>query len=899
MRCTADEDERVRYWAVRALDTLGDERLSECLAGRLVDASAAVRMAAARALAGRADRGVMRYVLETLSDPDPDVTYWATRAAAAYGEYAIPQLISLLGAADWRTREAAAESLRLTGEATVQPLIEALDRDQDDVRFWAIRTLGRLRAVRAAPRIRDFLDARKKDMAGAAMTALAEIGDRESLRQIVVFLGHQDPRLRGEAVEALARFGDFAVKLLADLLDGNRRVVKLAAAEALGKAGDSSLLPILEKLREDSAELRYWAVRALERLGSPVVLPLLLDLLADESTEVQLAASEALAAFELDPEVAPRLRPLLGAEDWRVRQAVARSLGRQASWPAEAYRAWLEDEDEDIRFWTVKILGERDQPDSIPLLLEMFDDPAWPIRRGAAEGLARFGAAAVAPVREAMVRRGDDANQRYWLTRALVGISSLELVPGLVALLGDPDAGVRGNAREALVAMGDAAVPTLLAQLRVVETRVLREGIAKVLVEMKTQRLKDLLDMLGFSTPELDHWVTWVLGHLGDTAAPALAERVRSGGERERYLAMKALHYIESPLTVQVALEVLEDEFPSLRRQAARTLGRLRVETARPALLELLQSDDPDMQLAALEALGRIGGEGAREAIEPFVTSPRWEVQRVALTALSELGDPAAAPAVRELLGHDHKDLWPFAATTLGKLGTRDDVPALASCLSSADPRDLPAMARALGALGGTVAAGALVGLFEHPDWAVQEAALEAYAELGEGTDPEPLKARAGSGDPLLRAAAREGLKRVLGPKAWGKMLGGRMRRSLEDPAHEAYQKAVACMKEKDREGARKALRKALRISKRAEYYGMLGALCMETGDRVQAERHLTRAVSLAPEDPVPLVKLGVLQAMLGKERKAAATLRRVLATEGLAAPVRDLAHRTLARLPS
>lgn len=898
VRLLEDREDKVRYWAVRALDQLESRDLARILAGRLHDPSAGVRMAAARALARRVDRAVLPELLSCLDDGHEDVVYWAVEACVRAGAAAVPSLLGCLAHPSWRRREAAAEALVRIGEATVQPLLKALDGEDTDTCFWAIRVLGRLRAVEAVPRLREFLSEERRELAAAAVRALATLGDRDSLRAIVGLLGHPDPELRGAAVEALATFGDFAVKLLADLLDGHRRMVKFAASEALGASGDGALQPVLEKLRADSDELRYWAVRALERFESPVVVPLLVDLLTDESQDVQLAAAEALGAKRLPPDLAPSVLRHLAAEDWRVRQAVARAVGAQDGWPAETFAPWVRDQDEDVRFWSVRVLASRRDPATIPMLLERFEDEAWPIRNAAAEALAAMGPAGMGAIREAMVQRAGDSNQRYWLTRSLVGIRELALVPGLVNLLADPDRGVRGNAFDALVAMGDAAVPDLLHALRTVEVRSLREAISKVLVQMRPTRLGEILTLLDYHEPELNYWGSWILGNLGAPAVPLLADRVRSGSERERVMCMRSLAYVADPRTIRLCLESLADEFVSIRRVAIETLGKFRVGEAGPRLREFLEVDEQDLRMAALTALGRIGGEGVVEALVPHLESRRWEVVRVAIEALGELGDTAAGPALKGLLVPEHRDHWRFVLAALERVGRAEDVPDLVALLPQAEGELLPRVIRCLGTLGGPAEAVHLVPMLGHPSWDVREAAVEAYAALGEGADAEPLKALARAEDPLLRSRARRALKQVLGERRWTALQTGQLRRTLEDPAEEAYREAGVCIAEKRVEEAEKLLRKALRHAKRAEYHGLLGGLCMESGERAKALRHFRKACALAPEDPVVLVKLGVLQSMEGQDRKAAATLRQVLEMDP-PTPVAELARRTLAGIKS
>lgn len=897
IRLLDDRVEKVRYWAVRALEALAPEDLYGVLRARLDDPAAQVRMAAVRALA-RGRGGVSyREVLGLLSDQDEDVVHWAIQALIQAPDKTIRPLIDTLAHPRWKAREAAAEALVAMGNEAVPALLRALDDGCEDVQFWAIRILGRLRAKEALPRLREILVGEVRELAQAAMKSLALLGDRASLQAIVGFLGSDDDGLRRSAVEALSLFGDFAVKLLADLLDSQKRIVKFAASEALGASGDGALIPIFEKLREDSVDLRYWAVRALERFRTAVVVPLLIDLLSDEVAEIQLAAAEALSRFELPVELADRVLSHLGSKDWRVRRAVAAAAAAQGHWPLEVLTSWLDEDEEDLRYWSVRILADRKDPLSLPLLTRRFEDPAWPIRKAAAEAISSFGSKAVDFLRQEITSKAGDSNQRYWLSRALVGIDDSSLVPSLVQLLVDPDQGVRQNATDALMQLGERVVPDLMHDLRSNEDRAIRLGISEVLIRTGKSRVSEILELLRFRDPDLNYWATTILQGLGDVAVGPLVELVRVGSEAERFAAFRALSGIPNPRTIQLAFESLEDEYPSMRAIALEVFGRYRVPEAREPLLELLASGEESPRRLVVEALGRIGGEGVSEALLEQLPADRWEMGKTVYAALEELADPETRGRQLELLKTLDPSLLGFALDSLGAVGEPEDVALVLEQRDACPAPSLPRLIHCLGRIGGPKNASVLIPFLEDPSWEIQESALEAYGELGEGADPEPLKEPARSQDPLLRSRARAALKRVLGPQAWTRMLRGQLKKTLEDPAEELFAKAQGFLQAGQREAAREALERAVRLSKRPHYFALLGSLSMESKDLARAEEHLRKAYELSPQDAVSQVKLGVVQAMAGKSELAGETLGAVLAREDLAAPVRDLAQRTLARL--
>jgi len=99
----------------------------------------------------------------------------------------------------------------------------------------------------------------------------------------------------------------------------------------------------------------------------------------------------------------------------------------------------------------------------------------------------------------------------------------------------------------------------------------------------------------------------------------------------------------------QVALmtQRLQNFYPSNRKEAAYTLGRLQDPRAVPALVHTLKYDTwKDVRIASAIALGEIGGSEAAVALErDAVYDHKEEVRKVASTALERLNAKAKAAA--------------------------------------------------------------------------------------------------------------------------------------------------------------------------------------------------------------------------------------------------------------
>lgn len=177
-----------------------------------------------------------------------------------------------------------------------------------------------------------------------ALSALAELGSSEALDAVRFALADEEPAVRAEAVRTLGRLknregGSVGVPALLEVVSEAREpALVLAALRALGDSSDPRALGVLGPLvRSDDARVAVTAVEALARHADPRRLSLLFDGLHHNEAEVVKAAMLAIAA-EPDPRVVVHLGACLDQPAWDVRRLAADLLGRV---PSEASVALL------------------------------------------------------------------------------------------------------------------------------------------------------------------------------------------------------------------------------------------------------------------------------------------------------------------------------------------------------------------------------------------------------------------------------------------------------------------------------------------------------------------------------------------------------------------------------
>ncbi|MEN3009793.1 MAG: HEAT repeat domain-containing protein [Candidatus Bipolaricaulaceae bacterium] len=458
-----------------------------------------------------------------------------------------------------------------------------------------------------------------------------------------------------------------------------RRTLGVLAVVCLGlwgSAADPYVSGAVEELAallgEGQAEVRRATVRALERLGSAapdlVVAPLAAAM-NDPDPEVRQAARRAL--YRVRPPRSPFEKAvafLLSHKPWGVSSlesphfrailAPLRKEAGNAQLLAELIQTLYSGILEEERIVALHGLGT---------LAEVWEEALFALVR-------------------ALTAEGCDLSCRYWIAQNLVrlGPSALPAARELLGALGELEPRLAALIRQALVGLGEAAVPKLVEELE---------------APWAAQR-----------TAALE-----VLAELGEKAGSAVPAVVR----------------------------LLEREgLGEVRRQALVALGRIGkgAPEALSALIRSVKSRDPDEVVAALEALGQLGPWAAEAQTEVARRTfhPWPEIRAAALRALGQLAPAEAAlPHLIQALTDPCGTVRLAALSALGEIPeierVREAVPQLVLLLRDSDPRVREGAAAVLGRVGPVPgeALGALVQLLEDPVWEVRRAAVRALGAWG------------------------------------------------------------------------------------------------------------------------------------------------------------------------
>jgi phycocyanobilin lyase alpha subunit len=199
--------------------------------------------------------------------------------------------------------------------------------------------------------------------------------------------------------------------------------------------------------------------------------------------------------------------------------------------------------------------------------------------------------------------------------------------------------------------------------------------------------------------------------------------------------------------TPETAIALLRSEDLSQRYYAAWWLGKMRVKGAVGALVLALQDEEDRTEL---------GG---------------YPLRRNAARSLGKLGDESALPALRDALACDDLFVREASAQAIEEIAQSSPhahrsaqacIPALVELLESADPQPHEAILEALGQLGAVVAQSLIESFLAHHLPRVRMAAARAmYGLTGEATYGEMLVQELSSPDVSLRRVALADLGKI------------------------------------------------------------------------------------------------------------------------------------------
>ncbi len=319
----------------------------------------------------------------------------------------------------------------------------------------------------------------------------------------------------------------------------------------------------------------------------------------------------------------------------------------------------LETEDWELQWFIVRILGNLQNPTTIPTLVELIKANHADVAGMAAGVLSSFGELAIAPLAALL---GHEPTQLL-VMQALAQIHHPQVIPLLLQEVEDAD--VRAVAIEALGHFHHAPEipPVLLAALQDPAATVRRAAVVGLGFQAGSYQVdwvKQLQPLLQDLDGEVAQQTAIALGRIGTPAAVAVLNQALLSQALQSSHQGLEVEIIRAIARMGIELEglqvYLQNATPTGKQEAIAVLGRVEnlqtKEQAAEILLQLLESQ-PDVRekQAIAFSLGQLGQLEAMEALIQLLGDVNASVRFHAIAALQQLAPQAAYQRLEVMSG--------------------------------------------------------------------------------------------------------------------------------------------------------------------------------------------------------------------------------------------------------
>ncbi|MBI2069820.1 MAG: HEAT repeat domain-containing protein [Elusimicrobia bacterium] len=718
-------DAEIRFEICRILREARQPRSFDALIETaMTDADAEVRFLAVEALVTLGEEKALPVILRSLKEKTKEragiikaLIHFSSQSLMSI----LPEIMPLAKDHDECVRQAAVNLLGfIPAVQAADILVAALKDSSPDVRKEAALALGRRRgepddsvARGICQALLDAVNDPSPDVRSMAVRSLGNFAWPEILAPLVRAFEKADETYRDDIADALSKIEtDVIIKALPSLPIKETKT-KAGIAWTLGLIGDERGYATLVGFLQDKEPLvRAAAAGALGNFRSENTAKLLKDFLADPNERVRAAVVNAIGKSN-DTESLPLIADHLDDPDLFVSQRTALMLGALAGLlPAEdrarhkkSLRAWFEMKREDESSRTAGLLGlalMEDKGVFRDALGALYDQKLGPLCRRMLQSLPfdirrRFFTAVSLDMQVYLASHGDrrkiaDHYAELLLSsrrpedrlRALEALLLLkdERAPALVenTLQGDPSADVRAQALKTISELlpGSMVLEKLARAVRDPSDLVRRRAIAQ-LQELNPRELGESRQVL---LPLLNNPNDWVreaaaelAGRFFEDKAQELSALVNEQTPKYQLLGLlSALGRIGHKESASLFLNFLRAQDAEVRSTAARWAAHNGF-LAKKELFSYLDDPQENVRIAVIQGLGRQLDGSMMEALAAKTEDPspavRLEVARI--LGKKRLADDARpAQILGRLLRDQHVEVRIQSLLSLWRHGVAD-----------------------------------------------------------------------------------------------------------------------------------------------------------------------------------------------------------------------------------
>lgn len=630
-----------------------------------------------------------------------------------------------------------------------QTILQGLQSTDSDVIRSAAFAAGDESLVEAVDLLCSHIQSANIGVQEAAEYALRKIRGERTIQAMLPLLRSDDAPIRNIAMDVLREIGSDDIQSIQPLLRDDDPDMRIFMSDILGCTGSRQAVPLLceAMLKDPEVNVRYQAAVSLGALAYPEAVDALRQAMHDEEW-VQFSVVEALTKIRADSTISALVQSLSSCSDL-VASIIIDALGEMANIKAVPllFKS-LEKTSAPLRHKTVKaivqilggrslsLLSPKDQVRFRAYLLDALDDEDEEIQKAALSGLGVMGDAEATTAILNLAGKLDPERCHDVVEAAVRAVASIGYNDSFAEALSKGDQAVVRLAVEACTLMQDHRCIEKLEQIfwdqdRDIQ-RVAASHIAKMAEEQDVPMVMDMLDrhtdsdviksalyFLGIRIKcmEAQDKVFAMLSHPHDDVKEA---------------ALEACINLHTPELNERFRELFRSDSPVQRMMAVYALSRFDFQKNLPILTEALEDESPNVRQLAVEGFSLPGANiaGCLKFLLSRLYDESREVRAAVVEILGHSGSMEAIPHLVTALTDTDEWVRIRAVEALGQLKNEEAAPQLVQLLEGASPMLTFKIIDVLAKIGGNVAFRALLGMMDHEDSEIQQAAAEAVAKI-------------------------------------------------------------------------------------------------------------------------------------------------------------------------
>lgn len=325
----------------------------------LISPKAEIRKKALVELKKLSVHDAMELLIPALAVKNDDIRADLIKVFKSFKDSALPHLVKAFSHSSWVVRETASRIIGSLGDSYLAKFLELIPGNEEDPDYWMVQTLSL--------------------MGGDAVPYLVKA------------FHHQNNKIRLSAIRASVNTRDpRIVAALLPLLEEDNWPIRKAAFDSLLEVHSCNPEALNESLKQAAREAKYWVVKIAAEKHDPSLIPYFTDIIEHDEEELKLEAIKALALIETR-DVQKLLVGYLAHKSWIVRKAAADAIWQQGLGVSEELLSAVHAPSSDARYWSVKLLGQSNEPKAFDKVLDRLGDTHPSVRAAACQALGTLG----------------------------------------------------------------------------------------------------------------------------------------------------------------------------------------------------------------------------------------------------------------------------------------------------------------------------------------------------------------------------------------------------------------------------------------------------------------------------------------------------------------------------